>query len=58
MRACVVATGDCAVIADRLSLPKTVEVDRDGTVWVVENDGFLSGRSGSSASLTRGGGGR
>jgi len=38
VRACDVDTGSCPVIADGLDLPTAVEVDKDGNVWVIEND--------------------
>ncbi len=38
IRACDVDTGDCPIIADGLDLPTAVEVDKDGNVWVIEND--------------------
>lgn len=38
VKACDVSTGVCSIVADGLDLPTAVEIARDGTVWVVEND--------------------
>jgi hypothetical protein len=43
VRACDVDTGSCPVIADGLDLPTAIEVAKDGSLWVIENDSIPFG---------------